>query len=289
VAVPKSCGRAFPRTSFIPEYTLSSRLRDGRPTANFNCGCGFSYARSGPDSSPKDTFRIGRMISFGPLWEAKLKLFWEDSSLSLSEVGRRLGVDTLTVRRHAARLNLPDSRPARKSKPLKRAARLKGTNDLTAHVEKRRAYRVTWVSAMRQAPRTTLKALRRKLPREYAWLIQKDAAWLKRHSPTSRRGARSISSVDWRKRDADYAVAVRATAANLMNKSGRPIQVTKTSIGKALGAVTLLQQKLSKMHLTAQVLVSVVETREQYAIRRVWWAADLFIEEGVLPRHWQLI
>jgi hypothetical protein len=69
----------------------------------------------------------------------------------------------------------------------------------------------------------------------------------------------------------------------------RPVQVTKTAIGKALGAVTLLRQKLSKMPLTAQVLVSVLETREQYAIRRVWRAADLFFEEGVLPRSWQLI
>jgi hypothetical protein len=43
------------------------------------------------------------------------------------------------------------------------------------------------------------------------------------------------------------------------------------------------------MPLTAQVLMSVVETRAQYAIRRVWWAADQFIEESMLPRYWQLI
>ncbi|HEX3557918.1 MAG TPA: TnsD family Tn7-like transposition protein [Pyrinomonadaceae bacterium] len=277
------------REPVIPEYKLSSRVRDGRPTANFSCGCGFAYARSGPDTSPKDKFRVGRMISFGPAWEAELERFWKDSSLSLSEVGRRLGVDTLTVRRHAARLNLPASRPAGKSKPLKRAARLKDTNGLTAHVGKRRACQVKWAFAMWQAPKTTLKALRRKLPREYAWLLQNDGEWLKAHSPCSQRSARSTSGVDWRKRDAEYAVAVRAAAANLMNKLGRPIQVTKTAIGKALGTITLLRQQLSKMPLTAQVLVRVVETREQYAIRRVRWSADLFIEEGVLPRYWQLV
>ena len=229
------------------------------------------------------------MVSFGPVWEDKLKLFWKDSWLSLSEVGRRLGVDTLTVRRHAARLNLPASRPIGKSKPLKRAAQLKGTNGLTGRVEKQRACRVKWASVMRQAPKATLKALRRKLPREYAWLLQNDAAWLKRHSPNYRRSTQSTSGVDWRQRDAEYAVAVRAAAAKLMNKLGRPVQMTMTAIGKALGAVTLLRQKLSKMPLTDQVLRSVVETREQYAIRRVWWAADLFIEKGVLPRYWQLI
>jgi hypothetical protein len=277
------------REPVIPEYKLSSRLRAGRPTANFNCGCGFAYARAGPDSSPKGKFRVGRIISFGPVWEAKLKRFWNDSLLSLSEIGRRLGVDTLTVRRHSARLNLPASRPAGNFKPLKRAAQLKGASSLTAHVEKQRTCRIKWALAMRQTSKTTLKALRRKLSHEYVWLLQHDAAWLKRHSPKSRRRAPSTSGVDWRKRDAEYAVAVRAAAVNLMNELGRPVQVTKTAIGKDLGAITLLRQKLSKMHLTAQVFVSVVETREQYAIRRVRRAADLFIEEGVLPRYWQLI
>lgn len=277
------------REPVISEYKLSSRLRGNRPTATFSCRCGFSYVRSGPDTSSGDRLRVGRMVSFGPVWEDKLKLFWKDSWLSLSEVGRRLGVDTLTVRRHAARLNLPASRPIGKPKPLKRAAQLKGTNGLTGRVEKQRACRVKWASAMRQAPKATLKALRRKLPREYAWLLQNDAAWLKRHSPNYRRSTQSTSGVDWRQRDAEYAVAVRAAAAKLMNKLGRPVQVTMTAIGKTLGAVTFLRQKLSKMPLTDQVLRSVVETREQYAIRRVWWVVEICIEEGVLPQCWQLI
>jgi hypothetical protein len=43
------------------------------------------------------------------------------------------------------------------------------------------------------------------------------------------------------------------------------------------------------MPLTAQVLAGVVETREQYAVRRVWWVADLYQREDVLPREWQLV
>lgn len=277
------------REPVILEYKLSSRLRDGRPTANFSCECGFAYARSGPDSSAKDRFRVGRIISFGPVWEAKLKWLLKDTSQSLSEVGRRLRVDTLTVRRHAARLRLPPARPPGKFKPLNRGTQLKGTNNLTAHVEKRRACRVKWVSATRQAPKATLKALRRKLPREYAWLLQHDGEWLKAHSPCSQRRARSTSGVDWKKRDAVYAGAIQAAAVNLKNKPGRPVQVTKTAIGRVLGTVTILQQKLSKMPLTAQVLVSVVETREQYAIRRIWWVANMYCRESSLPREWQLI
>lgn len=277
------------REPVIQECLFSPRLRDNRPIGTFSCGCGFSYARSGPDSSPDDRFRVGRVITFGPVWEAKLKQLWKDSSLSLSEVGRRLGVDPLTVRRHATRLKLPSSRLGRKSKPLPRAARLKGTHDSTAIAERRRASRAKWVSATRQGPMTTLKALRLKLPREYAWLRQNDAEWLMRHSPLSLRRARSTSGVDWKKRDAEYAVAVRAAAKRLKNHSGRPVQVTRSAIGRAVGATTLLRQKLHKMRLTAQVLAGIVETREQYAVRRVWWAVDLYFQEHVLPRGWQLM
>lgn len=62
-----------------------------------------------------------------------------------------------------------------------------------------------------------------------------------------------------------------------------------TAIGRAVGAVTLLRQKLHKMPLTAQVLTGVVETHEQYAVRRVWLATNLYYQEGVLPREWQLV
>jgi hypothetical protein len=277
------------RQPVISEYKLSSRLRDGRPTANFRCGCGFAYARSGPDSSPEDRFRVGRVISFGPVWEAKLEKLWKDSSLSLSDVGRRLRVDTLTVRRHAARLKLPASRPGRRSKPLNCAALLKGNHDSTTHVEKRRVCRANWVSATRQTPKTTLKALRRKSPREYAWLLRNDTEWLKKHSPHSRRCGQPTSGVDWQRRDAEYAVAVRAVATRLKNNPGRPGWVTRSAIGKVVGAATLLRQKLHKMPLTAQVITNVVETRVEYAVRRVRWAAGCFICDHILPRPWQLL
>jgi hypothetical protein len=273
----------------IQECRLSPRSRDGRPVGAFYCECGFSYSRSGPDSSPEDRFRIGRMISFGQAWENMLKGLWKDSSLSLSELGRRLGVDPLTVRRHAARLKLPSSRPGRMSRPLNRAARLKGIRHPTTQAAKLRACRAKWANAMGQSPKTTLKAIRRKRPREYAWLLRNDAEWLKRHSPYSRRRTQSTSGVDWKKRDAEYAIVVRAAAACLRNNPGRPVRVTRTAIGRTVGAVTLLRQKLDKMPLTSQILASVVETREQYAVRRVRRAADLYCQKDVLPREWRLV
>lgn len=273
----------------IVEMQSGKRLRNNKPVGIFSCECGFAYARTGPDSFPEDRFRIGRIISFGQIWEAKLEELWEDSSLSLSEVGRRFGVDPLTVRRHAARLKLPFLRSGRKSKPLKLTEQLKGSTTLAAWEKKQLKCRSKWLFARGRTLKITLKALRQKLPREYAWLLQNDAEWLAAHKPLPERLSLSTTSVDWTRRDAEYAVAVKAAASHIMEEVGRPMQVTKTAIGRAIGAITLLQQKLHKMPLTAQVLASVVETREQYAVRRIWWASNLYCQERVLPREWQLI
>jgi hypothetical protein len=137
----------------IVELEPGKRLRNNNPIGIFSCKCGFAYVRTGPDSSPENRFRIGRMISFGPVWEAKLKELWKDSSMSLSEVGRRLGVDPLTVRRHAQRLILSFSRPGRSSKPLNRATRLKGERSTKVWGKKRHAYRTKWLSVMRRTRR----------------------------------------------------------------------------------------------------------------------------------------
>jgi hypothetical protein len=273
----------------ILEYQPGKRLRYGKPTGKFSCDCGFAYARAGPDSSPKDKFCFGRIISFGQVWEGTLKQLWQDSSLNISEIGRRLGVDPLTVRRHATRLKLPLSRSDKRLKPLSYTTQLKGKAVPAAWEEKRRGCRSKWLSAMRRRREITLKALRVKLPREYAWLQHNDSEWLAIHKPSPQRRNPSTASVDWKRRDAEHAAAVRVAASRLKENPGRPIQVTRTAIGRTLGAITLLQQKLHKMPLTAQALSSVIETREQYAVRRVWWAADLYCQEGVAPREWQLI
>jgi hypothetical protein len=273
----------------IMECHLGERLRYGKPTGKFSCECGFAYVRTGPDSSPEDKFRVGRIISFGQVWEDTLKRLWQDPLMSISKVGGRLGVDPLTVRRHAALLKLPLSRSDKRLKPLPCATQLKGKAVSAAWEDKRHGCRSKWLSAMKQGREITLNTLRHKLPREYAWLLQNDAEWLEENKPRPKRHNLLTSSVNWKRRDAEYAAAVKAEASRIKEAPGRPVQVTRTAIGRVLGVVSLLRQKLHKMPLTAQILSSVVETREQYAVRRVWWAAGLYSQADVLPRVWQLV
>lgn len=71
---------------------------------------------------------------------------------------------------------------------------------------------------------------------------------------------------------------------------GRPIQITVTVIARDLDKKELLQKKkhLDKLPLTKKVLDVVVETRIQFAIRRVGWAAACFREEKKAPAKSEL-
>ena len=141
---------------------------------------------------------------------------------------------------------------------------------------------------MRNSPSTNFKELRRRLPRDYAWLLQNDYDWLNSHSPRTHGLTITASGIDWKARDIQYAVAVKASVHRLRNVSGRPVRVTRTAIGRDLGAITLLRQKLHRMPLTTKVLAGATETWEEYAIRRVQWAANLYLRENLVPQGWQL-
>jgi Tn7-like transposition protein D/TniQ len=273
----------------VTDLQISYRGENGRPVGTFSCKCGFTYARTGPDQGPEDRFFISKMKSFGSVWGKELKRLWHDPSLSVSEIARRLEVDPLTVRRYAVRLQLSFLRARGKLTGLSPQLQLKPPNTEAAFRTKRRENRMKWSLAIKQNPKMMMKRLRQKLPRVYAWLLKHDALWLKAHKPPPHKRTKAPSGVDWKRRDAILAVRVRSVASSLKSAKGRPVHVTKTAIGRMLGQTALLQQKIDKLPLTAQVLNCVIETPETFAVRRVNWAARCFLHKGVVPKRWQLL
>jgi hypothetical protein len=272
----------------VAECGISFRGPERRPVGSFRCGCGFTYARTGPDMTPDDRFRISKMKAFGPVWEDAFRLLWAGPDLSISSIAARLAVDPLTVRRHAERLWLAASGP-RRVPSLSPTLRLKAVSSAAEHARKRRKHRALWLEGMKGHSNPNMKFLRASLPRSYAWLIQNDVAWLMIHRPKRSKRAKAATSVNWERRDSKLALAVRESANRLKATPGRPIRVTKTALGRDVGQITLLQQKIQKLPLTAAALDEVVESRADFAIRRVRRAAELFTQIGKQPRAWELI
>jgi hypothetical protein len=272
----------------VTECRVTYRGKDQRPVGTFSCSCGHSFARTGPDASERDRYRVGRMKTFGPQWEGRLRALWGDRGLSVVGVARRLGVDPLTVRRHAARLGLTAPAGGRQASDLAPGLRLRGRPDHRS-VPAVSSRRREWVSARRRLPRAPLKTLRATSPRLYSWLHRNDRGWLRGQRPPRARRPNPSRSVDWARRDAAISVAVRGAAEKLRGDQGRPRFVSRTAILVSLGLTSLVRQKSRLLPLTAETLAAVAEGREEFAVRRIIWSGRVFRERGMTPRRWQLI
>ena len=128
-----------------------------------------------------------------------LARLWECGQISLREISRRLRVDPMTVKRHAARAGLrfprEGVRPTRKRPPEPRE-RLKR---LLFH-------RRRWEMALAEPEP---QGLRKRLPSTYSYLFRFDREWLDRHRPPRPEPKPRKPRVDWQARDRELAEKIR--------------------------------------------------------------------------------
>ncbi len=233
---------------------------------------------------------MSKVKAFGYVWETKLSRLWEDESVSLRQMALQLKVDPLTIKRHASQLGLPFPRPVARACYLDPARMLHPAKVQTIEEDTLEEHRKKWMSAVEEYQNMGVKFLRGQFPNVYTWLYRHDFAWLKTHLPPSKQRSRSkLYRIDWQKRDQDLVELVEISARRLKEQAQRPVRITISAIGKDIGQLALLQQHLSKLPLTAQLLEDRVETLEAFAIRRIQWIAKKYDEEHRNPKRWELI
>jgi len=260
-----------------------------RPIGTFICKCGFNYIRTGSDIRPEDRFRKDRTLALGNVWKAKLQELWMDPTINIVDAARQLGVDRRQINKQAAHLNLEFPKPGSKSK-----LRAYPVNNSETPVQiiqmKIETSRERLLQELQQNPEITRNQIRKQLRAQYEYLSKHDPAWLAAHLPQSRqRSPRRNLRVNWAERDRIFAVAAREAAERLRISSEQPVFVTRTAIINNTGYTTLIQKNLDKLPLTDAALTQMAETSEQYAIRRVHWAANSFKQEGIRPTLSQLL
>jgi hypothetical protein len=274
----------------VSEYTVTySPFVSGKPIGAFSCTCGFTYLRTGPDTSAEDRFKISSVRAFGHLWESRLSHLWKDETVSLRQIARQLGVDPLTIKRHASRLDLPFPRPVSRTCRLNEAQKLRSPLRRMPEQSMLEEYRARWLSALQEYQDAGMKFIRGKCAKLYKWLYRHDTAWLKAHLPARRSVQTQVSPVDWQQRDQQLAQLVETSAQQLRHQAGNPRQITLAAIGRDIGQQALLQQHLHRLPMTARLVEDFVETRAAYALRRVQWAVKQFEEEQYAPKRWELI
>lgn len=247
----------------------------------FSCrSCGRIYGRLAPDAG-QSRFEPTLIRSYGFLWERTLRNGWFDRSRSLRSIARQLGVDSITVKRHAEKQKLPfprfGPRTSRKGQAGYRSRRPRRHG-----AGMRASRRASWLDLRgrnRCAGRTRLRTLS---PATYAWLYRNDREWLTRNCPPALRRVQHCH-VNWEARDFEISRKLARAAASLRRRDSPKTRVSITALERDLQITPLLTKHLGKLPLTAQRISRVVESRRDFAIRRIRIAEARFTDAGSTP------
>lgn len=269
----------------IMNYEVKYKQRGNREiTGTFYCDCGFVYRRYGRGEAGEHRHTMNRIMAFGPVWEDALRWMFKEDGRNFEGMARQLGVPVHTVKKQVSRLCLAGNgrakRPATLGRPKESPA---GT------AAKRAEYRRQWRQAVRNNPSASRSDIRKRVPTAYNWLILRDKQWLEGHSPKPRRPEGPPAIVDWQKRDDELAAKVKETAGVLKNTDGRPARASRAAIMRALKVQALVTKNTTQLPLAVEALKEMAESIEDYAVRRVQWAAKCFLQEGTRAGRWQLI
>ncbi len=252
------------------EITICSKTR--RPVGTFRCSCEFIYSRKGPDQTEEDRFKIGRIKQFGTIWNNKLYQLIHIEKQSYRAAARELGVDTKTVIHYS---DLYNSEPK------------KTTANIVKSIVGVEAHRTQWLELMTENTSYSVTQLRKQNPSLYTWLYRNDHEWLQAHSPTLKCRKYVYTRVDWQERDRLLARNVYTVARNLLQKKP-PVRISLSKVGNYIRQRAILEKHLDKLPLTQRVLNGMLETVEQYQIRRINWAVQYLLLSGEEVQEWRV-
>jgi hypothetical protein len=260
-----------------------------RLTGTFRCDCGFIYRRIDQDESLESRYTISRVLSYGPIWETKLREYYSSRNLSLNERAARLGVSRSILINQAARLNLSKAVGTRTAHPSGRISAPLTRKKLLARDRSPEKYRKQWLRVSENNPGASRSKLRIKAATAYNWLIKYDKEWFNSNSPERLMPPGPKPITDWPKYDADMSVRVKETAERMMKTEGRPLRASTTAIARELGILSLVHKRAGLLPLTIEALEGSSETAVDYAIRRIEWARDCFQKEKIYAKYWNLV
>ncbi len=240
------------------------------------------YSRSGEDKTEEDKLRIGRVITYGQVWEDKLRKLVEVKKLGLRATARELKVDTNTIKRYVALLDLTPSWTSNK-------AQIKPKQVLCIDIKAiKQQKKDIWLNLQRENPKLSKTEIRKLAPDVYIWLYRHDKQWLNNNSPKLQQPTSLINRIDWNQRDNEILEQVKDVVIKL-KKIEKPVRITVGTIGKNIGLKALLEKHLDKLPETRKYLQLVTETLEDYQIRRIQWAVKELNSKGEEIKEWKIL
>lgn len=262
----------------VKSLVVTEDSKSRMPVGTFSCKCGFVYSRKGPDKELSDKYKIGRIKTFGHIWEAELKLVLKVKGYKLREVARIMGCDPKTILKFDKRLGI---NYFIFNKCITNEIIKNETIDLSA------AYKEIILETINKNKDLGRTDLRKICKKEYIYLYRHHKEWLFRVLPAKVLKINSNSKVDWEKRDSEYLQALEDKYRELI-KAEKPIRITKSALGRALGIIDNLEKNIDKLPKASRFLENVFESVEEFQIRRCKKRIDRLLESNTQVRLWEI-
>jgi hypothetical protein len=150
------------------------------------------------------------------------------------------------------------------------------------------ARRELWENARKLHPDFSVSKLRRLKGAVYTWLYRNDRLWLQSHRPGRIPPKQPERRVDWNARDLEFCAQIERVAGIIKHNQEPLVKVSVKNIAKQLGA-TVLTRKLNLLPQTRAKLNAVVESKDEFAIRRLRFAAERLKQRGERLVAWRLV
>jgi transposase len=256
------------RTTYALRYLLLSRFLGISLDDLFNTKLGFRD-EDGTNSN---------IDAYQELWDQRL-IELAKSGLSIREIADILKASTKTIRKAIDRLGIEQFWTFNGGgKYLHRKY-----TDTEEFKIKREKFRKKWLQLHAQHADISSNQIRRNNDGLYTWLKKYDSEWLEQNY---RRIQTVVNTVDWAKRDAELLPKVKEVIKEM--KEGKPERITWTTIGSRLGISGWLSKKKEKLPLTKAYIESVVESMEEFHIRKIKWAIEELERQGKQITLWNL-
>ncbi|TWT08190.1 hypothetical protein FQV26_10380 [Planococcus sp. CPCC 101016] len=247
------------RKNVINTISIYKDSKRKKPVGEFQCQCGFAYVRSGPDISSEDFYRIGKMKSYGKLWNDKLEELIASGN-SLASICIELNVSGNTVKKFASILNIKTSW----KQPLMKQDRYEDSRLLEELATKRES----WLMLLMENATKSRSKLQLMAPNLHSWLKKNDKEWLESHSPPKKTTSHNRTIVDWKKRDLEILLLTKEVIRLWDSESDSITRITKTAVGKKIRKLHILTKSFDNIPLTKRYLESKIESFEVYKMRK---------------------
>lgn len=219
-------------------------------------------------------------IAYQQIWDSRL-IELCNTGLSIRAIASIIDSTPKTVRRHIDRLGIEHFWKYNGGGQFV----YKKYTDTEEFKQRRDMTRNEWLQLHTDNPDKSSNKIRKDHDGVYTWLSRYDREWLQNNYCSA--STKPSGTVDWKKRDMEWLPKIKEVVEEM--RIGKPQRITWSTVGSKLGISGWLSKRKNKLPLIKEYMESVVETLEEFQVRKIKWAVKELESEGKELTLWNIV